>query len=101
MLIILGGKKYILYWKHEQFAPSKKTPRAVTTCFVKDIETRDVLAMAATKCCNKDQFRKDIGRRLSLERVCIELHQSGIVTTDLRSFTKEVFKQYDARINIP
>lgn len=64
MIVQIDGDKYIVKWKH--YVPSTGFSGR-TDCEIKK-ENSPEIRMASTRCSFKDQYNKNIGRKVSLKR---------------------------------
>jgi len=65
MLVQIDGDTYIVKWKH--IVPIEGWLRGRTDCEIKKVDSPEI-RMASAKCSCKDQYNKNIGRKLSLKR---------------------------------
>lgn len=118
MIVTVDDRKFIVYFHHEQedpdyldamkhkhrkmSTPEKKltgshieiyqTPRGQTTCRVLDFTTQEHLASGIALCCPKDNFKKAVGRKVSLQRACAML--ADMIGKDPHTLTENIFSQY-------
>ncbi len=70
MLVTLNGKRYHITWSHIQFP----VRGGVTECFIYEYQadgTKQLIIKGHADCSHKDQYDKNLGRKLSLERALL------------------------------
>lgn len=63
MIATVNGKTYIVKWKHE----INNESNSVTHCFIRNTN-KEVLSHGQSVCDTRDQYSKQIGRKISLSR---------------------------------
>ncbi len=64
MKVTIAGKELKIYWR---YCISEMTLKRITTCYITDSSGEDI-GVGNSACHRKDNFCKEIGRRISLGR---------------------------------
>jgi len=77
MKVEIKGNYYVVEWKHEEWITSRVVLHdMITTCIVSKIQNiedntpmpKNIISRADSYCSKKDQFCKNIGRKISMGR---------------------------------
>jgi len=65
MLAEIGDKVFIVKWNHEN---NGRDEQSVTRCFIRNAANKEVVCSGVSICDTRDQYNKQIGRKISLSR---------------------------------
>lgn len=107
MIVYLDKIKYKVFWAHKKFDTPTEITRhdnsrakctGTTTCYLKNLETKEITNHSFAMCMNEDIFDPNIGRLESLHNLLCVLPK-GHSKIIWHKFTKEVSRT--VKIKVP